>query len=388
MIAAADFLAACQARDLRFYTGTPCSYLRPFINAVINERALHFRDATNEGDAVALAAGAFFATGRPAVVMFQNSGLGNAVNALTSLNEPFRIPALLIVTHRAQPGGPPDEPQHQFMGQITTALLDTLQIPWAPFPASAAEIAPTFDRALAHFRDQSLPFALVMPEGAVDENPLRAPRELAPLGTREFTFRETLPLAYDQRTTRTEALSALLAAKRADDVVVATTGYTNRELSTLDDAANHFYMIGAMGSASAFALGLALHQPQRRVWIVDGDGAALMRLGNFASIGAFAPRNLFHLVLDNEAHDSTGGQSTVSRHVSFGAIAQACGYAQAFGLDSLAELSRRLAAHTAESGPTLVHFRIKVGTLPNLGRPKTKPTDVKTRLMRHLCVLR
>lgn len=384
MIAAQDFLAACQSRGLRFFSGTPCSYLKPFINAVINDPALTFRDATNEGDAVAMAAGAHVATGAPGVVMFQNSGLGNAVNALTSLNFPFRIPALVIVTHRAQPGGPPDEPQHELMGEITTALLDTLRIPWSPFPTATTDIAGALDAAFAHFQKNSLPYALVMPHGAVADNPLRAARNRAPLGHREFTFREILSLAYDQRPTRAAALAALLAAKQPDDVVIATTGYTGRELYTLSDDANHLYMVGSMGSASAFALGLALHEAARRVWIVDGDGAALMRLGNLASIGAFAPSNLFHLILDNEAHDSTGGQSTVSRGVSFGAIAQACGYAHAAGTDSLEELARLLATHTTASGPTLVHFRIKTGAMENLGRPKVKPVEVKARLMRHL----
>ena len=384
MIVAEDFLAACARRGLRFYSGTPCSYLKPFINAVINDSALTFRDAVNEGDAVAMAAGAHVATGAPGVVMFQNSGLGNAVNALTSLNFPFRVPVLLIVTHRAEPGGPPDEPQHELMGAITTTLLDTLEIPWAPFPATAEAIAGALDAALGYFREHSRPYALVMPHGAVADNSLRAPRDQTPIGRREVSFQETLSLPYGDRATRDAALALLLAAKRPDDVVVATTGYTGRELYTLGDAPNHFYMVGAMGSASAFALGLAIHQPARRVWIVDGDGAALMRLGNVASIGAFAPRNLFHLVLDNEAHDSTGGQSTVSRGVSFGAIARASGYATAAGSDSLDELNRLLAVHTANGGPTLVHFRIKAGTMENLGRPKTKPVEVKTRLMRHL----
>lgn len=386
MISAQDFLAACLARDARFFTGTPCSYMKPFMNAVINHPALTFRDATNEGDAVALAAGVHVATGGPTVVMFQNSGLGNAVNALTSLNVPFRIPALLIITHRAQPGGVPDEPQHQFMGKVTIPLLEALRIPWAPFPKTVDEIAPTLDAAFASMRERSLPYAIVMPYGAVERTPLLVQRPRDPIGTREFVFRESLTLGYDQRPTRNETLRVLLAAKRRDDVVMTTTGYTTRELSSISDADNHLYVVGSMGSASAFGLGLALHQPHRRVWTVDGDGAALMRLGNLASIGAFAPRNFFHLLLDNEAHDSTGGQATVSRNVSFGAIARACGYAQAYGTDSLGELERLLAAHAVDAGPTLVHFRTRVGTLPNLGVPSVRPADVKTRLMRHLGV--
>lgn len=384
MIAASEFLDACRARGLNFFSGTPCSYLKPLINAAIDDPALFFRDATNEGDAVALAAGAYVATGAPGVVMFQNSGLGNAVNALTSLNWPFRIPALIVVTHRAQPGGPADEPQHELMGQITTQLLDTLRIPWAAFPSETGEIAPVLDRAAQQFTAESRPFALVMPHGAVAEQPLRAKRATVPLGPRRFSFSESLPLATEARVTRTQALAALLAAKRPGDVIVATTGFTGRELYTLGDAPEHCYMVGSMGSASAFALGLALRQPNRRVFVADGDGAVLMRMGNLASVGAYAPRNFFHLVLDNEAHDSTGGQATASRGISFGAIAQACGYTQAAGSDSLGELSHLLAAHAVDAGPTLLHFRIKPGAPATLGRPKISPADALRRLMHHL----
>jgi phosphonopyruvate decarboxylase len=385
VITARDFLAACKARDLRFFSGTPCSYLKPLINAVINDSELIFRDATNEGDAVAMAAGAHVG-GRKGVVLFQNSGLGNAVNALTSLSYPFRIPVLLIVTHRAQPGGPADEPQHELMGAITPALLDTVRIPWEAFPATTGDIEPALERAEQHFRSAGLPYALVMPHGAVDENPLRAPRCTEPIGTRRLAFQETLARPYGERVTRAEALATLRTVITPADIVIATTGYTGRELFTLGDADNQFYMVGSMGSASAFALGLALTRPERRVYVVDGDGAALMRLGNLASIGAFAPRNLFHLVLDNEAHDSTGGQSTVSRGVAFAAIAQACGYARSTGSDEPAELAAALAAHRSDSGPALMHFRIRTGVMSGLGRPTVKPPEVRERLMRQLRV--
>jgi phosphonopyruvate decarboxylase len=384
VIAAADFLAACRAGGLTFFSGTPCSYLTPLINAVIDDRQLTFLDATNEGDAVAMAAGAYVATGRPGVVMFQNSGLGNAVNALTSLCHPFRIPMLLVVTHRGQPGGPPDEPQHELMGAITTGLLDTIRVPHEPFPQEAAGIDGALARALASMREDSLPCALVMPHGSVAPTELGAEPSRAPLGGRSFAFAETLELPYDERPTRAAVLTALRNAARPDDVLVATTGYTGRELYTLGDAGNQFYVVGSMGSASSFALGLALHQARRRVFVADGDGAALMRMGNLASIGAFAPENLMHLVLDNEAHDSTGGQATVSRGVSFGAIALACGYALATGTDSVEELRTLLDGHTTASGPSLVHVRIRTGTLPGLARPKIRPDEVRLRLMRHL----
>lgn len=147
-----------------------------------------------------------------------------------------------------------------------------------------------------------------MPRGAVSFGRPRPDRDGAPIGRRELAFSEALTRPYRERCPRADALGALRAAAGQDDVIVATTGYTSRELYTLGDADNQLYLVGSMGSASAFALGLALHQPRRRVWLADGDGAALMRMGNLASIGALAPRNLFHIVLDNEAHESTGGK--------------------------------------------------------------------------------
>jgi phosphonopyruvate decarboxylase len=226
-----------------------------------------------------------------------------------------------------------------------------------------------------------------MPHGAVAETPLTTTRPTAPLGERAFSFAENLPLATEARATRADALTALLAAKRDDDVVIATTGFTGRELFTLGDAPNQLYMVGAMGGASAVGLGLALLRPERRVLVIDGDGAVLMRMGNLAMVGAHAPRNLLHLVLDNEAHDSTGAQATLSRGVAFGAVAQACGYARVVGTDSLAVLAEELARHTAQSGPTLVHFRTRTGTLAKLGRPKISPAEAKARLRQHLSTL-
>jgi phosphonopyruvate decarboxylase len=384
MIAASAFLAACRARGWTFFSGTPCSYLKPLINAAIDDPATRFCDATNEGDAVAMAAGATVATGAPGVVMFQNSGLGNAVNALTSLNWPFRLPTLVVVTHRGEPGGPADEPQHELMGEITGPLLSTLRIAWEPFPTDAGAIDAALNRAQAHFATQRLPYALVMPHGAVAEHALRTEPAMAAGGRRELSFTEELGADPTARPARAEALAALLAAKRPGDVLIATTGYTGRELFTLQDAPEHLYLVGSMGSASAFGLGLALQRPERRVFVVDGDGAALMRLGNLASVGAHAPRNFCHLLLDNEAHESTGGQATVSAGVSFGAIAQACGYRAAVGTDRLAVLRSHLAAQTVEAGPTLLHLRIRRGTLPTLGRPKIAPAEVARRLTAYL----
>jgi len=378
MLPASTFLDLCHARGVRFITGTPCSYLKPLINAAIDDARFLFRDAVNEGDAVAIAAGAALTGERP-LVMFQNSGLGNAVNALTSLCYPFRVPVLIVVTHRAEPGGEADEPQHEQMGRITTALLDTMEIPWTRFPTEPAVAAAALDTALAAMKADGRPYALVMSKDAVAPHALRTkPADVAP-GVRELNFSEELSRKPSERSTRTEALQAVRAARRADEVIIATTGYTGRELYALGDDPWNLYMVGSMGSAGAFGLGLALRAPGRPVTIVEGDGAVLMRMGNLATLGAYAPPTLLHLVLDNEAHDSTGGQATVSRGVAFAAVAQACGYARVVSTDDLGLLAAVLAAPRTD-GPTFIHFRIRTGAPDSLPRPKVTPAEVFRRL--------
>jgi len=378
MLPASTFLDACHARGVRFITGTPCSYLKPLINAAIDDPRFFFRDAVNEGDAVAIAAGAALAGEKP-VVMFQNSGLGNAVNALTSLCYPFKVPVLLVVTHRAEPGGEADEPQHEQMGRITTALLDTMEIPWVRFPTEAAAMTAALDTAVAAMQTTGRPYAFVMSKDAVAPQSLKTkPADTVP-GTREFKFSETLTRRPSERLSRTEALQAVRAARAADEVLVATTGFTGRELYALGDDPWNFYMVGSMGSAGAFALGLALRAPKRRVTVLEGDGALLMRLGNLATLGAYAPAELLHVVLDNEAHDSTGGQATVSRGVAFAAVAQACGYRRVVSTDDPAAFAAALAAPRAD-GPAFIHLRIRTGAPDKLPRPKVTPAEVFRRL--------
>jgi phosphonopyruvate decarboxylase len=164
--------------------------------------------------------------------------------------------------------------------------------------------------------------------------------------------------------------------------VLASTGFCGRELWALQDRPNQLYMVGSMGCIVPLALGLALARPDLRVVALDGDGAALMRMGAFATVGAYQPRNLLHLLLDNSAHDSTGGQSTVSEHTSFADIAAGCGYASALDTDD----PSRIAAWLREpllAGARFARLLIRTGTPEDLPRPSITPVEVKSRLMRH-----
>ena len=376
MIDAEAFIGPALARGFQFYAGVPCSFLTPLINRVIGDPALGYVGATSEGEAVALAAGAWLA-GRKTVVMCQNSGLANAVNPLTSLNFPFRIPTLLIVTWRGQPGIG-DEPQHELMGRITDGLLDTMGIPHRPFPAAAEEVEPSLALAESEMARSDLPFSFVMAKDTVRDDGLHEkPLDPRPPGARH-DFGEHGP-----RPTRVAVLERFLALVTPDAAVVATTGKCGRELYTLADRPQHLYQVGSMGCASAMGLGVALHT-SRPVVVLDGDGAALMKMGNLATIGSRAPANLVHVILDNGAHDSTGGQATVSPNVDFAAVALAAGYATGAYADSLAGFERALTATRGTRGPHLIHVRIAAGSLAKLGRPTIKPPEVARRFRRFL----
>jgi phosphonopyruvate decarboxylase len=333
--------------------------------------------AASEGEAVAIAAGGWLA-GRRTVVMCQNSGLGNAVNPLTSLNAPFRIPTLLVVTWRGQPGRP-DEPQHELMGQITGSLLDTLRIPHRPFPACPEAVADALREAEDAMERAGLPFAFVMEQDTVRDDGLDqpAPAVRPPGASRDLREHGA------EHPARVAILERFLAVAPDATAIIATTGRCGRELFTLADRPQHLYQVGSMGCASPMGLGVALNV-RRPVVVLDGDGAALMKLGALATIGARAPANLVHVVLDNGVHDSTGGQATVSPSVDFAAVALACGYATGTLCDSAGGFETALAGAFAVPGPHLVHVRIRSGSMARLGRPTVKPPEVARRFREFL----
>jgi phosphonopyruvate decarboxylase len=371
MIAAEEFLAPARARGFDFFTGVPCSFLTAMINRVISDRSLDYVGAASEGEAVAIASGAWLA-GRKTVVMCQNSGLGNTVNPLTSLNFPFRIPTLMIVTWRGQPGLK-DEPQHELMGQITGGLLDTMRVPHRPFPVEKSDVAAALAVAEQSMAGTDLPFAFIMAKDSIAEEELdQTPLDFQPRGT------VADHLAGGARPARIEVLERFLAMVPKNAAVVASTGKCGRELFTLDDRSQHLYQVGSMGCASGMGLGIALNS-QRPVVVLDGDGAALMKLGSLATVGAYAPKNLIHVVLDNGVHDSTGGQATVSPNVDFASVAVACGYRSAAAIDSLAGFEAAYAAAADAEGPHHLHVRIKPGSLEKLGRPTVTPLEVARR---------
>jgi phosphonopyruvate decarboxylase len=380
VINAKDFVEA--ARELGFsrYTGVPCSFLTPFINYVINDDSLEYISSANEGDALATAAGSAIG-GQPSIVMMQNSGLGNAVSPITSLSYVFRIPFLIITTHRGQPGVK-DEPQHELMGQITKELFDTMKVPWEIFPKSIEEIGPALNRANEYMKKEQRPYAFIMQKGTV------APEELKKNPVKNITTRHkeyrSLHNADTEITNRNTALKRIIELTPENKtVLIATTGFTGRELFATDDRANQLYMVGSMGCASSLGLGIALARPDLKVIVIDGDGAGLMRMGNFATIGSYAGNNLIHILLDNEVHDSTGSQATVAGNIDFARIAEASGYSISLTGNEISLIDEvfKLEGH---EGPVFGHLKISSGTMDDLPRPDVTPNEVLARLMNHI----
>ena len=376
MICSSVFLEKCKERGYTLFTGTPCSYLKPFINYVIDDDGLEFVETTNEGDAVALSCGAWLG-GRSSVVMFQNSGLGNAVNPLTSLSYIMKIPFIGITTLRGEPGGQKDEPQHALMGAITTDLLELMKIPWAYFPMENEDVECALDEAQEHLRQRS-PFFFVMRKGSVESYELKTQE-----GQRTLAH-YTTPIekmgTENVSVHRTAALESIKKAFSSESVFLATTGKTGRELFALEDAPNQLYMVGSMGCALPIGLGLSATRWRKNICVVDGDGAILMRMGNMALAGQVQPQNLVHIVLDNGVHDSTGGQKTFSEAIDFCTIAQSCGYQSIFEVDTIEAFER--AAQRIVSGAKLafIRFLIAPGSPKSLGRPDVTPEAVAWRL--------
>ena len=379
MIEASQFVGPAKRLGFDFWAGVPCSFLTPFINYTIGDTDLTYISSANEGDAVAAATGAALG-GRRSVAMMQNSGLGNAVSPLTSLNHVFRIPVLLIITLRGEPGKP-DEPQHELMGQITAELLETMRIRWSWFPDREEDVENALQTAVGHMDSTASPYALIMKKGMVAPYPLR---QVPGTGKSSAGRQPETSSPVPELPSRHDVLKQLVAhSDVSETVLIASTGFNGRELYAIADRPNHLYMVGSMGCAASLGLGLSLVRPDKKIIVIDGDGAVLMRMGNMAAVGAYGGENFYHVALDNHVHESTGGQATVSSAVDFRAIAAACAYQSIFSsTDGLSESGGFLQS----KAPAFLLVETGLGVPEGLPRPSVKPADVARRLMMHLDV--
>ncbi len=372
MIAPDTLFNGLKEKGVELFAGVPDSLLSSFCayvddHAKTNEHVI----TANEGNAVALAAGYHLSTGKLAAVYMQNSGLGNTVNPLSSLtdSEVYKIPLLMVIGWRGEPGVK-DEPQHVKQGRITLEQLDLLSVPYWILDADSDldVILPALFNTL---KERNSPVALVVKKGAFSKYKSQK------VSTHVATLK------------REKALEILLEQSSPEDLVVSTTGKTSRELFELrvarKETPNDFLTVGAMGHTSSIALGVALGNPDRRVLCIDGDGSALMHMGNLPIIGSVKPNNLVHILLNNAAHESVGGQPTVAGDVDFDAIAKASGYSCYLQADSEAGIQAGWQKLAEQSGPVLFEIKITTGSRDDLGRPTVTAEQNKLAFMEHAC---
>jgi phosphonopyruvate decarboxylase len=370
MIAPELLLDGLRRRGAGVFAGVPDSLLAHFCAYVDDNAAAGEHIITaNEGNAIALAAGHYMATGKIPVVYMQNSGLGNAINPLTSLadREVYGLPMILVIGWRGEPGVK-DEPQHIKQGRITPAQLELLEVPsWTLDGGS--DVAAVLDQAFAAARARCAPVALLVRKDTFSP----------------YASRRNAATAYTLG--REAALARILALSAPQDLVVSTTGKTSREVFDLrvgrGEAQRDFLTVGGMGHTASIALGVALGQPQRRVLCLDGDGSLLMHMGALPVIGALRPANLVHVLLNNAAHESVGGQPTVAGQVDFRAISAASGYSSYLCATDEASLDACWKALDGQPGPVLLELKISSGSRPDLGRPTSTPEQNKAAFERH-----
>lgn len=359
---------------INFYAGVPDSLLKNLCAYITdNADADHNIIAANEGGAMGLAAGHYLATNQIPVVYMQNSGQGNIINPLASLTDPdvYNIPVLLVIGWRGKPGLH-DEPQHVKQGKITTGLLNVMGINYTVLSKDEDKAKAQIKKAVTFMQATKQCYALVIEKDTFD------------VYTLKNTDKNNLIMS------REEAIQTVTAATGAKDCIISTTGMISRELFEYRTAKGEsherdFLTVGSMGHASQIALGIALAKKERRVWCFDGDGASIMHMGSMAIVANKAPKNYVHVVFNNGAHDSVGGQPTVGLQIDFPAVAEALGYLRRFSVSSLDELKNALDLIIHENqGPVFLEIKVKKGNRKDLGRPTTTPIENKEALMSFL----
>ena len=362
-----DFL-----NEFEFFTGVPDSQLKPLCNYLIDKYGIGKKHiiAANEGNAVGIAAGYHLATGKIPVVYMQNSGEGNIINPVASLmnNKVYAMPCLFIIGWRGEPGVH-DEPQHIFQGEITLKLLDDLDIKYFVITTETTE-SEVYDK-LDEFKSlmsNGKQTAFVVSKGALDyENKIK--------------YSNSYEL-------NREKVVEIITEYSNDDVIVSTTGKISRELFEIREKNNQghekdFLTVGSMGHASSIALGVALNRPDKRVWLIDGDGSMLMHMGSLAVIGSLNPKNIIHIVINNSAHETVGGMPTVAGNIDINNVASGCGYYSVYSVDNETDLRKALTEADLNT-LTLIEIKTAIGSRADLGRPTTTTIDNKNGFMDYI----
>ncbi|MFN8429644.1 MAG: phosphonopyruvate decarboxylase [Spirosomataceae bacterium] len=371
MISVKSFFDSLIENDVSFFTGVPDSLLKD-ICAYISDNTDKKNNiiSNNEGGSIAIGAGYYLATGKIPLIYFQNSGLGNTINPLLSLadKEVYSIPMVLLIGWRGEPGIK-DEPQHIKQGKIQNKLLDTLEIPYEIIDSNTHNITQVIKRNIEIAIKSKAPVAIVVRKDSFEK------------------YQMTQKSDKKQILSREEALSKIIELLPNESIILSTTGMLSRELFEYrvkkGEPLTDFLTVGSMGHCSQISLGVSLFT-QKLVFCFDGDGAAIMHLGSFTIIGQNANSNFVHILFNNGAHDSVGGQPTVGLNIDFCKIALASGYKSAISLNSSEKIETLFKNIKKLDGPIFIEVIVKKGSRSNLGRPTGSPFDNKEQFIKKL----
>jgi phosphonopyruvate decarboxylase len=373
MISPEFFFNSLKEKGISYYTGVPDSLLKSFCAFISDNNTKESNLITaNEGGAIALAAGYYLSTGKLPLVYMQNSGLGNSINPLLSLadKEVYSIPMILLIGWRGEPGIK-DEPQHKKQGKVTTSLLDIMEIPYRTLSDEPTKAQEDINWAISEASENKIPVAIVVRKNTFDDyNP-------------KSNFENQYHL------TRESAIKAIVQSLDKSDVIVSTTGKTSRELYECREELqqghqNDFLTVGSMGHSGQIALGIAIQLPNKNVYCFDGDGSVIMHMGSLAITGDMAPKNYKHIIFNNGAHDSVGGQPTVGFNIDFREIARALNYKFTSIAETEEEVYEAIDKLKLTNGPCLLEIRVSKGARKNLGRPDSSPIENKKNFMTFL----
>lgn len=374
MISPKFFIDKLEENNINFFTGVPDSLLKNICAYIEdNKDENHNIIAANEGAAMGLATGHYLATGEIPVVYMQNSGEGNIINPLASLTdkEVYNIPILLIIGWRGRPGVH-DEPQHIKQGKVTLPLLETMEIKYTILSKDENEFTNQLNDVIEYMAKTKESFAFVVEKDTFEDYKLQNNQQY---GNLEMS--------------REEAIQIVANSLDENTVIVSTTGMISRELFEYRANSNQthekdFLTVGSMGHASQIALGIALEKSNHKIYCFDGDGAAIMHMGSMAIIGSKHPENYIHIIFNNGAHDSVGGQPTVGLQINIPEIAKALNYKKVFSIKDRMSLKEVLNKINGEKGPIMLEIQVKKGNRKDLGRPTTTPIQNKEALMKFL----
>jgi len=366
-----QFYNILAAKGIDFFTGVPDSLLKQFC-LCIDDNVSEDRHviAANEGNAIALAAGYHLGTGKIPLMYMQNSGLGNAVNPLLSLCDPdvYSIPMIIVIGWRGEPGIK-DEPQHIKQGKVQLDLIKALDLPYTVISKDEQNISTKITNGIEQAVSENRPFVFVIKKGTFS------------------TYRSESSSDEEKMMSREKALNIILSQFPEDIIIVSTTGKTSREIfeireRNVEPHYKDFLTVGSMGHCSSIALGIAISNPERKVVCIDGDGALIMHMGSLSTIGKLKPKNFYHILMNNQVHESVGGQATSVRFIDIPELVKANGYANVFFTDNEEGLISRIVKFMKATGPNFLEVKIKSGSREDLGRPTVKPVDNKNAFMK------